>query len=129
MLKCFILRFSFAFNLFIYSWWIFVVNCSDWKILNIVSFNLFTWFSTFALKNNLFHSSKPLVRWRIRYLQVKFGICDLTMTILMKRWLNSALNYKIGLICENDVNATWWILEDVRLFWYQLEKSILSVSW
>ena len=56
---------------------------------------------------------KFLVRWGIYYLQVKFDICDLMMTILVKWWFNSTVYYKIGLICKNEVNAGWWILEDM----------------
>ena len=54
------------------------------KVLNSVSFNIFTWFLRFVLENNLFKSIKPLVRWGIHYLQVKSGLCVLMMTILIK---------------------------------------------
>ena len=68
--------------------------------------------------------NKSLVRWGIHYLKVKFGICDLMMTILMKWQFNSVVYYKIGLICKSEVNAGWWILEDMCWFWYKQWKSI-----
>ena len=38
--------------------------------------------------------NKSLVRWRMYHLQVKFGICDLMKTILMKWWFNSDVKMK-----------------------------------
>ena len=120
---------NFIFNSFCHPWGFFIVNSNIyignvvWEYIHqcgVKSGNLFMnifiqeheipvyHFNCFSYWINVGSFKIPgtsLIRWRIDNFKVQLTINNLMMTVWMKGWVNSTINYQTGLDCKCKVNT------------------------